>query len=281
MQPRQLHAVHPAAARGLLRRRSSRATWSARCAGCCGVRSSWCITADVAGDRPGWPGRERAWAATATSHRLRYDTLVLALGGVTHTFGIPGIEEHAVGMKTLADAFSLRNRMIEILERADLEEDPDEKRAAADLRGGRRRILRRRDGGRGRGLRAPRAEALLPEAARRTEVSAYLVELRDQILPEMPAEMGDYARRQLERRGLRGADRHARSRRCARTRSSSARATRERTIPTRTVIWTGGVRPAPLVAECGVEVDRGRSRDGATDHGHQPRGRVRHRRLRA
>ncbi len=48
---------------------------------------------------------------------------------MTHTFGIPGIEEHAVGMKTLADAFSLRNRIIEMLERADLEEDPDARRA--------------------------------------------------------------------------------------------------------------------------------------------------------
>ena len=31
-------------------------------------------------------------------HTLRYDTLVLALGGVTYGFGIPGVEEHTVGM---------------------------------------------------------------------------------------------------------------------------------------------------------------------------------------
>ena len=86
-------------------------------------------------------------------------------------------------MKTLADAFSLRNRMIEILERADLEEDPDEKRASSPSwsAGG----SRGRDGGRGRGFRAARAQAYYPKL-RRTDVSAHLVELRDQILPEMP-----------------------------------------------------------------------------------------------
>src|SRR5688500_4096762 len=62
-------------------------------------------------------------------HRLHYDTLVIALGGETATFGIKGITEYAAGMKTLADAFALRNRIIEMLERAELEADPDERQA--------------------------------------------------------------------------------------------------------------------------------------------------------
>ena len=75
-------------------------------------------------------------------HRLNYDSLVIALGGETATFGIKGIDEYAVGMKTLADAFALRNRIIEMLERADLEERPRRAGGAAHLRHRRRRILR-------------------------------------------------------------------------------------------------------------------------------------------
>ena len=54
-------------------------------------------------------------------HELTYDHLVLALGSVTNDFGIPGLEKHALTMKSLGDAVYLRNRLIENLEEADFE----------------------------------------------------------------------------------------------------------------------------------------------------------------
>ena len=90
--------------------------------------SSWAITADVEGidlDAK----QVTVMGGDGDLHRLNYDSLVVALGGETATFGIRGITEFAVGMKTLADAFALRNRIIEVLERADLEEDPEERAA--------------------------------------------------------------------------------------------------------------------------------------------------------
>ena len=161
--------------------------------------SSWCITADVESvDLDGTA--VKVMGRDGDLHTLRYDTLVLALGGVTYGFGIPGVEEHTVGMKSLADAFSLRNRMIEILERADLEEDPDEKRAQLTFVVG---------GGGFSGVEtAGEVEDFIQRVRKRyypklrqTDVSAHLVEARDQILPEMPGPMGDYARRRLEQRG--------------------------------------------------------------------------------
>jgi NADH dehydrogenase len=89
---------------------------------------------------------------------------------------------------------------------------------------------------------------------RQEEISAHLVELRDRILPEMPEEMGAYARRQLEKRGfevLTGMP----IKELRENEVVIGEGDAQRTIPTRTVIWTGGVRPAPLVAESGVEVD--------------------------
>src|SRR5215510_15009571 len=46
---------------------------------------------------------------------LPYDHLVLALGAVTNFYRIPGLEEHALSMKTLGDAIVVRNRAIELL----------------------------------------------------------------------------------------------------------------------------------------------------------------------
>jgi NADH:ubiquinone reductase (H+-translocating) len=54
-------------------------------------------------------------------HEIGYDHIVLALGSVTNFFGIPGLEEQALTMKSLADAVYLRNRLIEYLEEADFE----------------------------------------------------------------------------------------------------------------------------------------------------------------
>ncbi len=212
--------------------------------------STWCITADV----------ETIELASRTvtvlggdgdRHRLRYDTLVLALGGETATFGIPGLEEHAAGMKTLADAFSLRNRVIEMLERAELEDDPSERQAQLTFVVG---------GGGFSGVEtAGELEDFVRHVRRRfypnvaaAEIRAYLVELKGSLLPEMPPDMGAYARRHLERRGYEVLT------------DTAIREVREgevivgdgRAIPTRTLVWTGGVRPAPLVAASGVECDR-------------------------
>ena len=55
------------------------------------------------------------------THELEFDQIVLALGSTTQFFGLPGVEENALTMKSLSDAVKLRNRLIAILEEADTE----------------------------------------------------------------------------------------------------------------------------------------------------------------
>lgn len=184
-------------------------------------------------------------------HRLTYDSLVIALGGETATFGIKGIEEYAVGMKTLADAFALRNRIIEMLERADLETDPAERQAQLTFVIG------------GAGFSGVETAGEIEDFIRRVrrryypkigkaEPKCHIVELKDRVLPEMPAEMGEYAARKLRERGY---EIHL---------GTPMKEVREEgvvigdgeVIPTRTVIWTGGVQPSHVVGESGIEVDR-------------------------
>jgi NADH dehydrogenase len=212
--------------------------------------SSWAVTGEVQGidlDAK----QVTVLGGDGDLHRLNYDSLVIALGGETATFGIEGIDEYAVGMKTLADAFALRNRIIEMLERADLEENPDERAAELTFVVG------------GAGFSGVETAGEIEDFIRRVrrrfypkirldEVRTHLVELKDRVLPEMPAEMGEYAARTLRERGYRI---HL---------ETPIREVREggvvigdgEFIPSRTVIWTGGVQPSPMVGESGIEVDR-------------------------
>jgi NADH:ubiquinone reductase (H+-translocating) len=214
--------------------------------------------------------RPSSWAVTATveamdldakivtviggdgdPHRLHYDSLVVALGGETATFGIGGIHEYAVGMKTLADAFALRNRIIEMLERADLETDAAERQAQLTFVVG------------GAGFSGVETAGEIEDFVRRVrrryyrkigedELRFHLVELKDRVLPEMPADMADYAARKLRRRGYQihlGTP-------MKEVREGGVVIGDGELIPSRTVVWTGGVQPAPVLRESGLEVDR-------------------------
>ncbi len=212
--------------------------------------SSWAVTAEV--ERIDLDARQVVvMGGDGDQHRLNYDTLVIALGGETATFGITGITDFTVGMKTLADAFALRNRVIEMLERAELEENPDERRAQLTFVVG------------GAGFSGVETAGEIEDFVRRVrrryypkiaqdELSFHIVELKDRVLPEMPAEMGDYARRRLRQRGYEihlGMPMKA-------VREDGVTIGEEVFIPARTVIWTGGVQPSPVVRESGIDVDR-------------------------
>ena len=54
---------------------------------------------------------------------LPYDQLLLAVGSVSRTLPVPGLADHAVGFKSLADAIYLRNHVVEALEEANATED--------------------------------------------------------------------------------------------------------------------------------------------------------------
>jgi len=53
-----------------------------------------------------------------------YDQLLLAIGSVSRVLPVPGLAEHAVGFKSLADAIWLRNHVVETLEEANATDDP-------------------------------------------------------------------------------------------------------------------------------------------------------------
>ncbi len=212
--------------------------------------SSWAVTANVESiDLDAT--QVTVMGGDRDRHRLNYDSLVIALGGETATFGIAGIAEYTVGMKTLADAFALRNRVIGMLERADLEEDAAERRAQLTFVVG------------GAGFSGVETAGEIEDFVRRvrrryypkiaaSEIGLHLVELKDRVLPEMPVEMGEYAAKKLRDRGF---EIHLGTP-MKEVREDGVVIGEGEVIPSRTVIWTGGVRPSPVVAESGIETDK-------------------------
>jgi NADH dehydrogenase len=57
-----------------------------------------------------------------------YDYLIIASGAETSTYGVPGVREHAIMLKTLSDALALRKRIIETMKQASHTADPDERK---------------------------------------------------------------------------------------------------------------------------------------------------------
>ena len=181
---------------------------------------------------------------------IAYERLVVALGAVTRFLPIPGLHEHGMGFKDLADAIALRNRLLQQLERAAIHPDAHEELGFVFV---------------GAGYAGVEALAELNDLAhaalrfypnlRDVPQRWVLVDAAPKILPEIPLRLGEYAARHLERRGV---EIHV----STTLESYDGRevvlsdGTR---VPARTLVWSAGVSPNPLLGELGLPLDeRGR-----------------------
>ena len=190
---------------------------------------------------------------------VHYRDLVIALGSISRALPIPGLSEHAMGFKDLADAIQLRNHVLRRLEAADAA--PDES-------------LRRRDLSFvfvGAGYAGVEALAELSDLVR--DALRYYPGLRDapqrwvlvdaapKILPEIPSRLGEYAARKLTGRGV---DIFVETTLDS-VEANVAQLSNGERIPTHTVVWTAGVKANPMLAQLGLPLDeRGRVRTNET-----------------
>ncbi|MFE7233198.1 NAD(P)/FAD-dependent oxidoreductase [Streptomyces sp. NPDC002405] len=181
-----------------------------------------------------------------------YDYLVLAPGSVTRTFDIPGLLDHAFGMKTLAEAAYIRDHVITQLDLADASEDPAERASRLQF------VVV--GGGYAGTETAACLQRLTHAAVKRYPrlnpalIKWHLIDIAPKLMPELGDKLGRSAQEVLGRRGIEislGVS-------IAKAGPEEVTFTDGRVVPTRTLIWTAGVVASPLIATLGAETVRGR-----------------------
>ena len=186
------------------------------------------------------------------SHELEYDHLVIALGSITNFFNLPGLEQQALTMKSLGDAIYLRNKLISHLEEADFECCAPERQEILTF------VVA------GGGFAGVETIASLNDFVR--EALRFYPNLREEmlrvvlvhpgpvILPELSEKLGAYAQEKLAMRQVEiqvNARVTGVSERGVELSDGSA-------ILTKTLVWTAGTSPNPLLEKLPCPKERGR-----------------------
>jgi NADH:ubiquinone reductase (H+-translocating) len=188
---------------------------------------------------------------TLDSGDLHYDDLVLAVGGETNYFGIPGLEETTFGLKDLEDAISLRNHLLRQFELAVAEPDPSRRKAMLTF------VI---VGGGPTGIEcAGSVSELISTVLHKDypgvhpeDVQVILLEAMESLLGHMPEKLGRWTLETLHRK-------HVDVQFNAAVTSYDGQIVQLKdgtTIPARTLIWAAGVRAVPLLDTLGLEQDR-------------------------
>ncbi|MGW0549186.1 NAD(P)/FAD-dependent oxidoreductase [Streptomyces altiplanensis] len=184
---------------------------------------------------------------------ITYDELVLAPGSVSRTLPVPGLADYGIGFKTVEEAIGLRNHVIEQMDIASTTRDPAVRDAALTF------VFV------GGGYAGVEALGELEDMARYAtryyhnvkpaDMKWILVEASGRILPEVGEEMGKYAIRELRGRNI-DVRLETRLDSCADRVAVLSDGSR---FPTRTVVWTAGVKPHPVLAASDLPLnERGR-----------------------
>jgi NADH dehydrogenase len=182
---------------------------------------------------------------------LTYDQLVLGLGSVSNFYHTPGIEEHALTMKTLGDALAVRNRTIDALELADGEPDETLRKAMMTV------VV---VGGGFAGVETVGAvNDLMREAMKfynnlsEDMLRIVLVDAGQIILPELGESLGLYAEKEL---GKRGVEIHLKT--AVKGYDGKEVLLGDGTrIASNIIIWTAGITPVPIVSTLPCAQERG------------------------
>jgi NADH:ubiquinone reductase (H+-translocating) len=184
-------------------------------------------------------------------HSLTYDHLVLGLGSITNFYGLSGLEERALTMKSLGDAIRLRNHLIAHLEEADSE--------CVTMKNPLLTFVVAGGGFAGvettAGLNDFVRDALSSYSHLKEEMlRVVLVHPGAVILPELGEKLGAYAQKKLAARGVE-------IRVNTKVKAVSARGIElsdGTMIDSNTLVWTAGTSPNPILQELPCKKERGR-----------------------
>src|SRR6202040_3335248 len=182
--------------------------------------------------------------------RIPYDYLILATGATHSYFGHNEFEKYAPGLKSLADAVAIRNKILQAFEVAEAEEDPSRHRDLLTF------IL---VGAGPTGVEMAGAIAVLVRSTLKAEfrridptsARIVLVDMAPRVLPPFAEDLSKAARERLGELGVEVRLGHS----VDQIDADGIVVAGER-IASKTVIWTAGVSPSPAGKWLGVETDR-------------------------
>lgn len=182
---------------------------------------------------------------------ISYDYLILAAGAVTTYFGVDGAREHSFPMKTVPEAIQLRNHILYQFERCERDAESAGEGALTFVLVG-----AGPSGVELAGQLAELTQCVMRDDYRQLDpgkARIVLLEMVPNVLPGYESSLQGYTQKELEQRGVE-----------VRTETTVASVTPEavelesgETIPTQTLIWTGGVRAHPLADAVGTEQTKG------------------------
>ncbi len=184
--------------------------------------------------------------------RIPYDRLLLAPGSVTRLLDIPGLAEHGVGFKTVAEALYLRDHVLDRMEIANSTTDRVRRRAALTF-------VVVGAGYAGTELTAQMARLttnLLPfyPALAPDDIRWILVDMASAVMPELGEHLGTYALGVLRRRNVEvrlGVS-------VSEATASEVTFTDGTSVDCTTLVWCAGVTPNPLIGQLGLPTTKGR-----------------------
>lgn len=182
---------------------------------------------------------------------LAWDRLVLTAGSVTRLFDVPGLREHALGLKTMAEALYLRDHLLGQLELSVSERDERRCQACRTVvvvgasYAGTELVAQLR----GLAEAAARHYGFPPDAVR-----FLLLDVAQEVMPEVGPVLGRQVMQVLQQRGVDvrlGVT-------VSRLTDDQVTLSDDSVIPARTVAWVTGVTASPLVSALGLDLDHGR-----------------------
>lgn len=184
---------------------------------------------------------------------LPYDYLVVALGSVTNYFGLDAVQEHSLTLKTLGDGISIRNRILDAFEAAEVIEDPEKRKA----------LLTFAVVGAGAtgvelitSIRDLITKVLLKDypGIHQESVRVLLVEAIDKVLPGIDPKLSEAAVRTMKEKGVEILLNTA----VVSVEPDGIRTKSGEFIPSATVVWAAGVRANGVISDLPGE----KARDG-------------------
>jgi NADH dehydrogenase len=186
------------------------------------------------------------------SQQVEYDHLVIALGSITNFHDLPGFPELALAMKSLPDAIHLRAQVLRHLEEANSNPDSIDRESFLTF------VVA------GGGFAGVETIAALNDFVREAlpfypnlcenMLRVMLVHSGPVILPELGESLGRYARQVLEQRGVE-----------IRLNTRVNGMTENKIflddgvpVSSRTLVWTAGIAPSPLISSLPCAKERGR-----------------------